>query len=236
MRCKTNKIHDRDFDVVNHDLLMSILYRKVKDERLLRLIRKYLKTGILMGGMVHERVKGTPQGSPLSPLLSNILLNELDKELTTRGLCFVRYADDCSIFLRSKRSAIRVLTGITKFIEGKLKLKVNSNKTSICRPLNFHMLGYNFISSYKRGEKGKYRLRVSPKRFKIMKQKVKQITRKSRPLSFDERVKELNSYLKGWLGYFRFANVQTKLMDLDVWIRCRLRYCIWKSRSRITWI
>lgn len=216
------------FDVVNHDLLMSILYRKVKDERLLRLIRKYLKTGLLIGGLEQQREEGTPQGSPFSPLLSNILLNELDKELSKRGLRFIRYADDCSIFLKSKRSARRVLKGVTEFIEGKLKLKVNTDKTSICRPISFHLLGYNFISTYKRGEVGKYRLRVSPVRFELMKNKVKAITRKTRPLSFDQRLEELNSYLKGWLGYFRYANMQNKLKGLDVWIRCRLRYCIWK--------
>lgn len=216
------------FDVVNHDLLMSILYRKVKDERLLRLIRKYLKTGLLIGGLEQQRDQGTPQGSPLSPLLSNILLNELDKELSNRGLRFIRYADDCSIFLTSKRSARRVLKGVTKFIEGKLKLQVNTDKTSICRPVSFHLLGYNFVSTYKRGEVGKYRLRVSPIRFEMMKKKVKEITRKTRPLSFEQRLKELNEYLKGWLGYFCYANMQTKLKELDVWIRCRLRYCIWK--------
>lgn len=216
------------FDVVNHDLLMSILYRKIKDERLLRLIRKYLKTGIMLGGATQERLEGTPQGSPLSPLLSNILLNELDKELTERGHRFVRYADDCSIFLHSKRAASRVLKSITKFIGQKLKLKVNTEKTSICRPVNFHTLGYNFIGTYKRGEKGKYRLRVSPKRFKLMKCRVKEITRKTRPLSFNERIAELNSYIKNWIGYFRYAFMQGKLKDLDVWIRCRLRYCIWK--------
>jgi len=216
------------FDVVNHDLLMSILYRKIKDERLLRLIRKYLKTGIMLGGATQERLEGTPQGSPLSPLLSNILLNELDKELTERGHRFVRYADDCSIFLHSKRAASRVLKSITKFIGQKLKLKVNTEKTSICRPVNFHTLGYNFIGTYIRGEKGKYRLRVSPKRFKLMKHKVKEITRKTRPLSFNERIAELNSYIKNWIGYFRYAFMQGKLKDLDVWIRCRLRYCIWK--------
>ncbi len=216
------------FDVVNHDLLMSILYRKVKDERLLRLIRKYLKAGMMVGGVEQQREDGTPQGSPLSPLLSNILLDGLDKELERRGLRFVRYADDCSIFLRSKRSARRVLKGITEFIEQKLKLKVNTQKTSICRPLSFHSLGYTFVGTYKRGEKGKYNLRVSPKRFETMKQKVKEITRKTRPLSFDQRLSELNSYLKGWIGYYRYAFMKGKLADLDPWIRKRLRYCIWK--------
>jgi len=216
------------FDVVNHDLLMSILYRKVKDERLLRLIRKYLRTEILLGGVSQQREQGTPQGSPLSPLLSNIMLHELDKELELRGLRFVRYADDCSIFLKSKRSAERVLKSTTKFIEGQLKLKVNTEKTSICRPINFHTLGYNFVSAYKRGVKGQYQLRVSPIRFKRMKDKVKEITRKSRSISFSERLKELNSYMKGWIGYFRYANMVGKLSEIDVWIRSRLRYCIWK--------
>ena len=216
------------FDVVNHDLLMSILYRKIKDERLLRLIRKFLKTGMLIGGLEHQRLEGTPQGSPLSPLLSNILLNELDKELTKRGLRFVRYADDCSIFLGSKRAARRVLRKITDFIEQELKLKVNAHKTSIVRPYSFHSLGYNFVCTYEKGKKGQYRLRVSPKRFTTMKQKVKEITRKTRPISFVARISELNSYMKGWIGYFRYAFMQEKLKELDIWIRKRLRYCIWK--------
>ncbi len=216
------------FDVVNHDLLMSILYRKIKDERLLRLIRKYLKAGMMVGGVEQQREDGTPQGSPLSPLLSNILLDGLDKELERRGLRFVRYADDCSIFLHSKKAARRVLSGITKFIEHDLKLKVNTQKTSICRPLSFHSLGYTFVGTYKRGQMGKYNLRVSPKRFKVMKQKVKEITRKTRPLSFSQRISELNSYLKGWIGYYRYAFMQRKLTALDPWIRKRLRYCIWK--------
>jgi group II intron reverse transcriptase/maturase len=179
------------FDVVNHDYLMSILYRKVKDKPLLKLIRKYLKSGIMLGGATQLRHEGTPQGSPLSPLLSNILLNELDSELTKRNLRFVRYADDCSIFLSSKRAANRVLASITRFIEQDLKLKVNHQKTSICRPVNFHTLGYNFVSTYRSGEKGTYRLRVSPKRFAQMKRKVKEITRKTRPVSFSERIAEL---------------------------------------------
>jgi len=216
------------FDVVNHDYLMSLLYRRIKDERLLRLIRKYLKAGIMPGGATQQREEGTPQGSPLSPLLSNILLNELDKELESRGLRFVRYADDCSIFVHSKRAAQRVLASVTRFIEQKLKLKVNNEKTNICRPSNFHTLGYQVISVYDKGAKGKYRLRVSPVRFKRMKQRVREITRKSRPISTRQRIMELNSYMRGWIGYYRYAHMQEKLKDLDVWIRRRLRYCIWK--------
>ena len=216
------------FDVVNHDYLMSLLYRRIKDAGLLRLIRKYLKTGIILGGLTQQREEGTPQGSPLSPLLSNILLNELDKELQNRGHRFVRYADDCSIFLRSKSAAKRVLGSITRFITQKLKLVVNRKKTSICRPSNFHTLGYQVLSVYERGARGKYRLRVSPPRLKQMKQRVKEITRKTRPVSIRQRITELNSYVTGWIGYYRYAHMQEKLKAVDVWIRRRLRYCIWK--------
>jgi group II intron reverse transcriptase/maturase len=215
------------FDVVNHDYLMSILYRKVKDERLLRLIRKYLKAGMTLCDAEINREEGTPQGSPLSPLLSNILLNELDNELNRRGLRFIRYADDCSIFVKSKRSARRVLQGITKFIEQDLKLKVNRQKTKICRPVGYCILGYNFVSTYGKGDKGKYRLRVSPKTFARMKAKVKEITRKTNPKSFSERIDELNCFMKGWINYFKYAHMTGKLSDLDWWIRNRLRYCIW---------
>lgn len=215
------------FDVVNHDYLMSILYRKVKDERLLRIIRKYLKAGMMLYDAEIKREEGTPQGSPLSPVLSNILLNELDNELTRRGLRFIRYADDCSIFVKSKSSARRVLKGVTKFIEQEMKLKVNRQKTTICRPVSYCILGYNFVSTYIKGVKGKYRLRVSPKTFARMKAKVKEITRKTIPKSFTERIDELNRFMKGWINYFKYAYMSGKLSDLDWWIRNRLRYCIW---------
>jgi group II intron reverse transcriptase/maturase len=216
------------FDVVNQDYLMSLLYRKIKDKMLLKLIRRYLQSEIMLGGLTQQREKGTPQGSPLSPLLSNIILNELDKELERRELRFVRYADDCSVFLKSKRSARRVKRSITKFVETKLHLIVNEQKTNICRPINYFTLGYGFVPTYKKGEKGKYNLRVSPKSFKRMKQKVKELTRKTLPLSFDERIAKLNAFIRGWVNYFKYAHMSLKLKDLDAWVRNRLRYCIWK--------
>ncbi len=216
------------FDIVNQDYLMSLLYRKIKDKMLLILIRRYLQSDIILGGLSQQREKGTPQGSPLSPLLSNIILNELDEELEKRGLRFVRYADDCSIFLKSKRSPRRVKRSITKFIETKLHLKVNEKKTNICRPVNYFTLGYGFVPTYKKDEKGKYNLRVSPKSFKRMKQKVKEIIRKTLPLSFKERIAKLNAFTRGWVNYFKYAHISTKLKDLDGWVRNRLRYCIWK--------
>ena len=216
------------FDIVNQDFLMSLLNRKVKDKMLMKLIRRYLQSDIMLGGLSQTRERGMPQGSPLSPLLSNVILNELDKELTRRGLRFVRYADDCSIFLKSKRSAKRVKRSITKFIENKLHLKVNLEKKSVCRPISYFTLGYGFVPTYNKGEKGKYKLRVSPQNFKRMKRKVKEITRKTNPLSFSERIRKLNAFMRGWVNYYKYAHVGSKLAKLDGWVRNRLRYCIWK--------
>jgi group II intron reverse transcriptase/maturase len=217
------------FDLVNHDFLMSLLQDKIKDRTVLKIIRKYLKSGIMLKGEVTKRTSGTPQGSPLSPLLSNILLNELDKELTKRGLRFVRYADDCSIFLKSERAAKRVLQSITKFIEDKLKLKVNQEKTKICRPVNLIILGYGFVPTYKKGEKGKYQLVTSEKAFKTLKTKVKEVTRKTSPKTFDEMIRELNSVTRGWLNYFKMSSMWNKIRALDGWIKNRVRYFIWKK-------
>ncbi len=216
------------FDIVNQDYLMSLLNRKIKDKMLMKLIRRFLQSNMMIGGLSEQRSKGTPQGSPLSPLLSNIILNELDKELTNRGLRFIRYADDCSIFVKSKRSSERVLKKVTKLIVTKLHLQVNHQKTAICRPVTYFVLGYGFVSTYKKNEKGKYKLRVSPKSFNRMKQKVKQLTRKTSPLSFTERISRLTIFVRGWVNYYKYANMTTKLKSLDTWVRSRLRYCIWK--------
>ena len=180
-------------------------------------------------GKLEKRTRGTPQGGPLSPLLSNIILNELDEELEKRGHKFVRYADDCSIFLRSKRAAERVLSSITRFLQEKLHLEVNQKKTSICRPLKFNLLGHGYVSSYKKGSRGKYRLCIAKKSWRRLKEKIKVITRKTSPIPFMERIRRLNFLMRGWLNYFKEATGQEKLRNLDAWIRCRLRYCIWKS-------
>ena len=216
------------FDIVNQDYLMSLLNRKIKDKLLMKLIRRYLQSDMMIGGLTQQREQGTPQGSPLSPLLSNILLTELDKELEKRGLRFVRYADDFSIFVKSNRAALRVKRSITRFVENKLHLKINEEKSQICRPIQYFMLGYGFVPTYKKGEKGKYNLRVSPKSFKRLKQKIKEVTRKTLPLPLTERLTKLENITRGWINYYRFANIVGKLRDLDTWVRNRLRYCIWK--------
>lgn len=216
------------FDIVNQDYLMSLLNRKIKDKLLMKLIRRYLQSEIMIGGLMQQREQGTPQGSPLSPLLSNILLTELDNELEKRGLRFVRYADDFSIFVKSKRAAKRVKRSITIFVENKLHLKINEEKSEICRPIQYFTLGYGFVPTYQKGVKGKYDLRVSPKSFKRLKQKIKEVTRKTLPLSLTQRLSKLENITRGWINYYRFGKIVGKLTSLDTWVRNRLRYCIWK--------
>ena len=217
------------FDVVNHDYLMSLLNRKVHDAKLMKLIRKYLKSGIMKNGVVSQRESGTPQGSPLSPLLSNIILNELDKELTKRRLRFIRYADDVSIFVHSERAATRVLESITKFIECKLKLVVNQEKTKICRPVKLTIPGYGFVPTYQKGAKGQYQLVTAEKNFRQLKYKIKEVTRKTSPKTFDGMINELTAITRGWVNYFKLSGMWAKLRDVDVWIRSRIRYFIWKK-------
>ena len=215
------------FDEVDHCILLQLLYRKVKCPLTLRLIRKWLRAPILIDGKLTKRRKGVPQGSPLSPLLSNIMLNELDKEMEKQGLRYVRYADDFSIYTKSKLAARTTGNNIYLFLKNKLKLPINREKSGLRKPVNFTILGFGFVPTYIKGDKGKYQLVVSEKGWKSLKQKLKTITRKTTPCTFDERIHRLKEVQRGWLGYYRIANIQGKLKDLDSWVRNRLRYCIW---------
>lgn len=215
------------FDEVDHCILMQLLYRKVKCPLTLRLIRKWLRSPIQIGGKLTKRRKGVPQGSPLSPLLSNIMLNELDNHLDKQGLRYVRYADDFSIYCKSKQAARRAGNEAFQFLKNKLKLPINRDKSGIRKPVNFTILGFKFVPTFVKGERGKYQLVVSEKGWKTLKQKVKIITRKTTPATFDERIQKLKEIQRGWLQYYRMASIQGKLKELDGWIRNRLRYCIW---------
>lgn len=219
---------EKFFDKVNHDRLMTTLARRISDKRLSKLIRKYLETGIMENGTVSARSEGTPQGSPLSPILSNIVLDELDKELERRGHKFVRYADDLSIYVRSYKSAERVKESITKFIEGKLKLKVNQTKSKISRPQDSNLLGFSFYT-----DKNGYQIRISDKSYQKIKVKVKELTSRKWSISMEERLKLLNRTTAGWVNYFRIAKGRSRLRDLDSWIRFRLRMCKWKTWKKI---
>jgi len=215
------------FDEVDHCYLLQLLYRKIKCRETLRLIRKWLRSPIQIDGKLVKRRKGVPQGSPLSPLLSNIVLNELDRELERQGLRFVRYADDFSIYLKTKTSARKVGNNIFKFLKKKLKLPINREKSGIRRPVHFTCLGFGFVPTYRKGERGKYQLVVSEKRWRSLKKKLKTVTRKTTPMSFDERIEKLNEIQRGWIETCRMANIQNKLAEVDGWLRNRLRYCIW---------
>ena len=215
------------FDEVAHSLLLELIHQKVSCRLTMKLLRKFLRVPIEIDGQLQKRRKGVPQGSPLSPLLSNILLNELDKELEGRGHRYVRYADDFSIYVRSKQSAKRVGNSIFKFLRDKLHLPINREKSGIRRPLQFEILGYGFVSSYEKGVKGKYQLVVSRKKWADLKARLKELTRKTTPMSFKERIQRLNWLIRGWINYFKLANIQAKLKALDEWLRNRLRYCIW---------
>jgi group II intron reverse transcriptase/maturase len=215
------------FDEVDHCYLLQLLYRKIKCRETMRLIRKWLRSPMQIDGKLIKRRKGVPQGSPLSPLLSNIMLHELDRELERQGLRFVRYADDFSIYLKTKTSARKVGNNIYRFLKRKLKLPINREKSGIRRPVHFILLGFGFVPTYRKGERGKYQLIVSEKSWSSLKYKLKTITRKTTPMSFDERIEKLSEVQRGWINAFRLASIQIKLADLDGWLRNRLRYCIW---------
>jgi RNA-directed DNA polymerase len=215
------------FDEVNHDVLMSKIAKKVEDKRILRLLRRYLRTGIMMDGIVSQREKGTPQGSPLSPLLSNIMLDELDKELEHRGHSFCRYADDCNIYVSSRRSGERVLDSITKYIEKKLRLKVNREKSAVDRPSKRTFLGYSFTG----GKEPK--LRVPKESVQRLMMKCKHLFREGRGRKVGKFIEaDLNPALVGWITYFGQAEVKSFAEDLDSWIRRRLRLIMWRQWKR----
>lgn len=226
-----NYIVDTDlknfFDEVDHCLLLNLVYRKVKCKTTMRLIRKWLRVPIQINGKLQRRRKGVPQGSPLSPLLSNILLHELDKEMTRRQLKFVRYADHFSIYCKSENQAKATAKVIAKFLKTKLKLTINEEKSGIRRPVNFTILGFGFVSTYKKGSKNDYQLAVADKAWKKLKERLKSISRKTVPVKLEERIAKIKEVQRGWLNYFRGTSIMGKLRDLDGWLRNRLRYCIW---------
>lgn len=219
---------EKFFDKVNHNILMGKLEKKIKDKRLLKLIRKYLESGVLINGIKVSSEEGTPQGGPLSPLLANIMLDDVDKELEKRGHKFCRYADDCNIYVKSKRAGLRVMDSITRIIENELKLKVNKDKSAVDIVSKRKFLGFSFYFV-----KGVAKIRIHEKSIKRFKEKVKSITNRNRGISMDLRLLKLNDFIKGWINYFGIANAKRKLSELDKWIRRRLRACIWKQWKKI---
>lgn len=223
------------FDEVDHCLLLNLLYRKVKCPVTMQLIRRWLRAPIWIDGKLTKRRKGLPQGSPISPLLSNIMLHELDTEMERMGLRFVRYADDFSIYCKTKTEAREMGNRVYVFLRDKLKLPINREKSGIRRPVNFSLLGYSFVPTYQKGVRGQYQPVVEKSRWKQLKAKLKEVTRKTTPMTFDERIQKIKEIHRGWINNFRLANIQGKLKELDGWLRNRLRYCIWhhwKKRER----
>ena len=211
------------FDNVNQDKLIGIIRRTIKDGRVVSLIRKYLVSGVMINGVVQPTKVGTPQGGNLSPLLSNIMLNELDKELEKRGLRFVRYADDCLIMVRSEKAANHVMQSVTRYIENKLGLIVNTEKSKVARPRDIKYLGFGFYN-----KKGKWRPKPHLKLVQKFKLKLKDITSRSDAMSISEKITKLNQVIRGWINYFRIADMKGLMQKIGEHLRHRLRMCIWK--------
>ena len=209
---------ERFFDTVNQDRLITIIGKTIKDGDVVSLIRKYLSAGVMENGIVKATEVGTPQGGNLSPLLSNIMLNELDKELEERGLNFVRYADDCIILVKSEKAANRVLTSITKYIEKKLGLKVNAEKSKVTRPTKAKYLGFSFWMS----KGGKWKPKPHLKSYQKLIRKLKKLTDRSWSISLDNRIKKINYLIRGWINYFRIANMKKKITEIDEHLRVRI--------------
>lgn len=222
---------EKFFDTVNHDKLISLLLKTIKDGEVISLIRKYLVSGIMVNGVVIESEQGTPQGGNLSPLLSNIVLNELDKELESRGLRFVRYADDCMIFVKSIRAGQRVMESITNFIEKKLRLKVNKSKSKVALYNEVKYLGFGFYHSPQHRQ---IRMRVHEKSIKRIKTKIKELTKRSWSVDLTYRLLKLKQVIIGWVNYYKLADMKMLVQELDRLIRTRIRMCIWKSWKTIS--
>ena len=218
---------EKFFDRVNHDILMVKVARKVDDGRVLKLIRRYLEAGMMEGGLVSQRLEGTPQGSPLSPLLSNIMLTELDDELERRGHRFCRYADDCNIYVRSERAGVRLMESLERFLAMRLKLKVNRAKSAVARPSKRQFLGYTIVGG------SRAVIRISMKSRRRFVAKVRETLRGARGRSLAHAIERLNRLLRGWTAYFKLAEATTMLTELDKWIRHRLRCIIWRQWKRV---
>jgi RNA-directed DNA polymerase len=217
---------EKFFDRVNHDILMSRLARRIEDKRILRLIRRYLQAGMMEDGLVSARTEGTPQGGPLSPLLSNILLDKLDKELERRGHRFVRYADDCNIYVRSRRSGERVLASVERFLKDRLRLTVNRDKSAVDRPWNRKFLGYTFTTHFQP------KLKVAVQSVMRFKSRLRELFRIGRGRSLARLIEELRPKLIGWVSYFRKSEVRIAFEELDQWIRRKLRAILWRQWKR----
>ncbi len=218
---------EKFFDRVQHDKLMARVGRKVRDKRVLRLIGRYLRAGVMVNGICVATEEGTPQGGPLSPLLANIMLDDLDRELAARGHRFVRYADDCNVYVRSERAGQRVMTGVRHFVEERLGLRVNERKSTVDRPWNCKFLGFSFYRT-----KDGTRVRVHKKTLRRFKDRVREITGRSNGWSMEGRIRALNRYTTGWMAYFALARTPSVYDSLDKWIRARLRACLWKQWKR----